>query len=114
MAANAELSLRLGAASAISKRDMHNPFEAIGRRLSTLETLLTEVLQHLCSSSSAKQDEFGGMELVQEVTRLSKAHLYALVAARQIPHAKRGNKLYFTRADRPAWIAAGRRSSREK
>lgn len=93
---------------------MHNPFEAIDHRLSTLETLLTEVLQHLRSSSSAKEAEFGGMELAQEVTHLSKARLYALVAARQIPHAKRGNKLYFTRADLQAWIAAGRRSSREK
>ena len=93
---------------------MHNPFEAIDHRLSTLETLLTEVLQHLRASSSAKKAEFGGMELAQEVTRLSKARLYALVAARQIPHAKRGNKLYFNRADLQAWIIAGRRSSREK
>jgi hypothetical protein len=93
---------------------MHNPFEVIDHRLSILETLLTEVLQHLRASGAAKESELGGIELAQEVTRLSKARLYALVAARQIPHAKRGNKLYFTRADLQVWIAAGRRSSRER
>lgn len=93
---------------------MYNPFEAIDHRLSTLETLLMEVVQHLRAGSSAKEAELGGLELAQEVTRLSKSRLYALVAARQIPHAKRGNKLYFTRAELQAWIAAGRRSSRDE
>jgi excisionase family DNA binding protein len=73
-----------------------------------------EVLQHLRASRSAKEAELGGLELAQEVTHLSKSRLYALVAARQIPHAKWGNKLYFTRADLQAWIAASRRSSRDE
>jgi len=91
---------------------MDNPFEAIDRRLSHIEDLLAELTKHLRSSTIAVTSEVGSIALAQEVTRLSKARLYALVAARQIPHAKRGNKLYFTRADLQAWIAAGRRSSR--
>lgn len=51
----------------------------------------------------------GGMELAQEVTRLSKARIYALVSERGIPHSKRGNKLHFNRADLLAWINNGRR-----
>ena len=51
----------------------------------------------------------GGIELAQEVTRLSKPRIYALVSERGIPHAKRGNKLYFNRADLLAWINNGRR-----
>jgi excisionase family DNA binding protein len=90
---------------------MDNPFEVIDHRLSRIEDLLIELTKHLRGSPSAAADEIGGIELAQEVTRLSKARLYALVAARHIPHAKRGNKLYFTRADLQAWIAAGRRSS---
>lgn len=87
---------------------MHNPFEAIDRRLSNLEVLLTEVLSHLRATSPTTVPETGGVELAQEVTRLSKARLYALVSARQIPHAKRGNKLYFTRSELQAWITAGK------
>ena len=51
----------------------------------------------------------GGIELAQEVTRLSKPRIYALVSARGIPHAKRGNKLYFDRANLLTWINNGRR-----
>jgi predicted DNA-binding transcriptional regulator AlpA len=89
---------------------MHNPFEAIDRRLSNLEMLLTEVLSHLRAINTT-MPETGGIELAQEVTRLSKARLYALVSARQIPHAKRGNKLYFTRSELQAWITEGKRAN---
>jgi hypothetical protein len=93
---------------------MHNPFEIIDRRLSDIETLLTEVIKHLRDRSTDMKAELGGIELAQEITRLSKARLYALVSARQIPHAKRGNKLYFTRAELQAWITAGRRITPEQ
>nr|GFC92335.1 hypothetical protein [Tanacetum cinerariifolium] len=51
--------------SGLYQSAMHNPFETIDRRLSTLETLLTEVVQHLRDSSPAKEVEFGGIELGQ-------------------------------------------------
>nr|GFA21257.1 hypothetical protein [Tanacetum cinerariifolium] len=53
--------------------------------------------------------EVGGLELAQEVTRLSKARIYALVSAREIPHRKRGNKLHFNRTELLAWVNAGKR-----
>lgn len=89
---------------------MENPFEALDRRLCSLETLLLEIVTHL-RDSTTNIPEIGGIELAQEITRLSRARLYALVSARQIPHAKRGNKLYFTRVELQAWIAVGRRGS---
>jgi hypothetical protein len=93
---------------------MDNPFEVIDRRLSSIEALLVEIATHLRSSTAANMPEIGGIKLAQEITRLSKARLYALVSARQIPHAKRGNKLYFTRAELQAWITDGGRSSHGK
>lgn len=59
--------------------------------------------------STVVQLETGGIELAQEVTRLSKPRIYALVSARGIPHSKRGNKLYFNRTDLLAWVEKGRR-----
>lgn len=88
---------------------MENPFETLDRRLSKLEALLVEVLTHLREGAATAAPEIGGMDLAQAITRLSKARIYALVAARQIPHAKRGNKLYFTRADLLAWLTASQR-----
>lgn len=58
---------------------------------------------------TATPPEVGGIELAQQVTRLSKPRIYALVSARQIPHAKRGNKLYFNRAELLEWVAVGKR-----
>ena len=54
--------------------------------------------------------EVGGIELAEEITRLSRARVYTLVSQRSIPHSKRGNKLYFSRAELLAWVAAGHRA----
>ena len=84
-----------------------NPFESLDARLVSLESKLDRLLSG--QSTSASAPEVGGIELAQQVTRLSKARLYALVSAREIPHAKRGNKLYFNRAELLAWVAEGKR-----
>ena len=69
---------------------LENPFSILERRLNRLETLLVELKDGQTSYSSAAP-EVGGIELAQQVTRLSKPRLYALVSARGIPHAKRGH-----------------------
>jgi hypothetical protein len=73
-----------------------------------LRTLIRTELRHL-HPTHAQKAEVGGMELAQEVTRLSRPRLYSLTSTRQIPHSKRGNRLYFNRADLQAWVAAGQR-----
>lgn len=88
---------------------MNNPFETINARLSNLEALTLEALQCLRTTAAVPATEVGGIELAQQLTRLSKPRLYALVSARGIPHAKRGNKLYFNRAELLEWVAAGKR-----
>ena len=92
---------------------MSNPFESINARLSNLEALNLEVLRCL-RSVATPAPEIGGIDLAQQVTRLSKARLYALVSERSIPHSKRGNKLYFTRVELLNWLSAGRREEQKK
>ncbi|GAB2854639.1 helix-turn-helix domain-containing protein [Hymenobacter ruber] len=87
---------------------MQNPFETLSTRLGHLETLALQILDKL-GSQHEPTAHVGGIELAQEVTRLSKPRIYALVSARGIPHSKRGNKLYFDRAELLAWVAVGRR-----
>lgn len=87
---------------------MHNPFETINARLSNLEALVLETL-HCLQHATPPADEIGGIEVAQQITRLSKPRIYALVSARGIPHAKRGNKLYFNRAELRAWLEEGKR-----
>ena len=90
------------------RRAMNNPFESINARLNNLEALSLETLQHL-RNAARPADEIGGIELAQEVTRLSKARIYALVSAGLVPCSKRGNKLFFNRADLLDWVGQGKR-----
>jgi len=90
---------------------MHNPFEGLHARLDKLEALLME---RLLPDKPVTLPEVGGLALAQEITRLSKPRLYALVSTRSIPHSKRGNKLYFSRAELLAWVAAGHRAERKQ
>ncbi|MGI4872109.1 MAG: helix-turn-helix domain-containing protein [Janthinobacterium lividum] len=85
--------------------------EAITGRLDNLEALTLEALSHLRATSSAPTatPELGGIELAEQITRLSKPRIYALVSKRGIPHSKRGNKLYFNRAELLTWVENGRR-----
>lgn len=87
---------------------MPNPFEALEKRLSVIQDLLIEIKHGTTQTPSP--DETGGLSLAREVTGLSNARIYALVSARAIPHAKRGNRLYFNRAELVAWIKQGSRA----
>ncbi|MBG8553462.1 helix-turn-helix domain-containing protein [Hymenobacter guriensis] len=89
---------------------MHNPFDILDNRLRQVETLLLELVQQQ-RAQIVPAPEIGGIELAQQITRLSKARLYALVSARTIPHAKRGNKLFFNRTELLLWVAAGQRGT---
>jgi excisionase family DNA binding protein len=75
-----------------------------------LRTMVRQEITHAMAASAAPPPELGGLDLAQVITRLSKPRLYALVSARQIPHTKRGNKLYFNRAELQAWVEEGRRT----
>ena len=87
---------------------MNNPFENLNGRLETIEELLNRLLKQ-GTTTAPDAPEVGGIELAQQITRLSKPRLYALVSARGIPHSKRGNKLYFSRAELLDWVKAGQR-----
>ena len=91
---------------------MPNPFEALEKRLSVIQDLLIEIKHG--TTTTPLPDETGGIDLAHQVTGLSNARIYALVSAREIPHAKRGNRLYFNRAELTEWIRQGRREERKE
>jgi hypothetical protein len=105
---SAYLSTKIKAQKVNHSFIMYNPFEELTTRLVRLETLITERLP--IGNGAPAMPEIGGLELAQDITKLSKARIYALVSARALPHSKRGNKLYFSRAELLAWVAAGSRA----
>ena len=87
---------------------MTNPFESLGAQLARLEAKNWKVLQALRTPITAGP-VVGGIELAREITRLSKARIYALVSERSLPRSKRGNRLTLNRADLLAWVNDGQR-----
>ncbi len=53
--------------------------------------------------------DLGGIDMAVEVTGLAKPTIYAAVQRREIPHMKKGKKLYFKRSELQAWIESGRK-----
>ena len=92
---------------------MENPFQPINARLNNLEALTLEVLQLLRTTNTVPTAEIGGIELAVQITRLSKPRIYALVSERALPHKKRGNRLFFNRAELLAWVETGNRAERK-
>jgi excisionase family DNA binding protein len=66
----------------------------------------------MSSSSLALQIEepLIGIDEAALIVGLKRSTLYALTSNRQIPHFKRGRKLYFRRSELIVWITQGRRS----
>lgn len=72
---------------------------------------LQTFFQNQTFSSQPEQDRIGGIELAAELTGLAKPTIYGLVSARQIPHSKRGKRLYFSRRELLEWLQAGKRKT---
>ncbi|MCW5961033.1 MAG: helix-turn-helix domain-containing protein [Pyrinomonadaceae bacterium] len=67
--------------------------------------------------SATKQknvDELGGIDLAISVTGLAKPTIYSKVSRREIPHCKKGKRLYFSRSELTQWIAAGKRRTQSE
>lgn len=82
--------------------------QKIGQRLTSLENLLREIES---KSTKSDEDEIGGMELAKKITGLSYPTIYGLVSTREIPHSKKGKKLYFIKSQLISWVKEGKRST---
>lgn len=86
---------------------MCNPFELLDARLAAIEDLLLEMKRNQLSTAttpSIPQARILTINEAAEFVGLAKATLYKLTSAGQIPHSKRGKKLYFEREVLEAWL----------
>ena len=60
-------------------------------------------------TTQATVEELLDTTAAAELVKLSIATIYALTSRRQIPHYKRGGKLYFRRSELIEWLTEGRR-----
>lgn len=56
------------------------------------------------AKGKAPEDDLMIIEEAAKFLHLSKPTMYALVSKRQIPHIKRGNRLYFSKRALTTWL----------
>ena len=89
---------------------MNNPFEALETRLTTIENLLMQVI----AKEHPKKELPETPLTIQEAAnflKLSVPTLYAKVSRGELPHLKRGKRLYFTAKDLVAYLEQGRKKT---
>lgn len=60
------------------------------------------------------QDEISGIEPAMNLTGLAKATIYSLTSKGEIPHSKKGKRLYFSKQELLAWIREGKRKTQSE
>ena len=84
----------------------HNIEQKITQHFNSIKDILLEI-----SKSKADDEEIGGMELAKRITGLSYPTIYGLVSTREIPHSKKGKKLYFIKSQLIEWVKSGNRKT---
>lgn len=90
---------------------MNNPFVEIDQRLTTIESLLHELKTGISQPKADARRIPLNIDRVSELSNLAKPTIYGLVAAKKIPHAKQGKKLYFFEDEIIDWIRQGKRKT---
>ncbi|MBD1398353.1 helix-turn-helix domain-containing protein [Pontibacter sp. JH31] len=82
-----------------------NPFTIIEQRLSRIESILLRFEEHL-SLTNKSQSNNDIMTVVEAAAllSLSKHAIYSKTSTREIPHFKKGKRVYFNRQDLIAWV----------
>ncbi len=84
--------------------------------LDDISTIVRDELQKFFADKQEKpqSDELGGIDFAIKLTGLAKSTIYCLCSSRQIPHSKRGKRLYFSRNDLTEWLKAGKRKTQSE
>ncbi len=85
-----------------SQKDLTHLIEA------SLRKILKEELENANPSQQVAQNEIVFLAEAIEITGLAKPTLYAKTSKNEIPHYKRGRKLYFKRSELLLWIEEGK------
>lgn len=90
---------------------MENPFELIMRRLDTIESLLRNINVSVPDKQFVPVTEVFNLNQAAEYVSLSKSAIYKKTSERNIPHFKKGKKLYFKRSELDVWLTENKIST---
>ena len=84
---------------------MENPFEIIIEKLTTIEMKLNTIESRLNSNSQYSIDaEVMSLNQLCEYYEFTKSFIYKQTSTREIPHYKKGKKLFFKKVEIDTWL----------
>jgi len=84
---------------------MENPFEMIMERLKAIETLLHELrVTNSVANKELSDIQIMNIKQLAEYLKCSTSSIYKNTSTRQIPHFKRGKRVYFKKTEIDEWI----------
>lgn len=84
---------------------MENPFELLNERLLRIENLLENIVNKGSVSEAIEiTPKVMTTKTVAAYLDLSLSGIYKLTSSRDIPHSKRGKRLYFDKTEIDKWI----------
>lgn len=84
---------------------MENPFEIINQRLERIEALLDNIYRASnINETGIATTPIMNIKQFSAYLDLSVSALYKMTSTKEIPHAKRGKRLYFDKKDIDAWV----------
>ena len=89
----------------------NNPFELIETRLIRIEALLTDLKQNPHTIAPEPPEQLLTIQEAAEFLNLAVPTVYSNVSKSKLPFMKRGNRLYFSRAELMAYIKGGRQKT---
>lgn len=84
---------------------MENPFELLNDQLKRIENLLENIYnKENVSNSIDVAPKIMTTQTVADYLNLSTSCIYKLTSSREIPHSKRGKRLYFDKNEIDKWV----------
>lgn len=91
---------------------MENPFELILEKLNNIENLLKAGMKN--DNGTVTITEVLNLNQAAEYVSLSKSAIYKKTSERNIPHFKKGKKLYFKRSELDNWLTGMKISTKDE
>ena len=88
---------------------MDNPFELIMNKLTEIENLIKQK-----NGITAGTGEILNLDMASAYAGISKSTLYKFTSTKEIPHFKRGKRLYFKKDEIDNWLTTHKISSRDE
>lgn len=84
---------------------MENPFETILMRLERIENLIKELMgERTVDETNATNDVLLNVNQAAKYIHLSVSSIYKFTSQKEIPHYKKGKRLYFKKSELRDWL----------